>query len=139
MTVRENLEMGAYLRKDKDGIAQDVEAMFERFPVLRRKQEELSSEQQMLVIARALMSRPKLLLMDEPAQGLSPLLVDEVAKIITSINQTGITIMLVEHNLQLGLGLAHWVYVLESGKIAFKAKATDLSEVKYAKKIYLGG
>jgi branched-chain amino acid transport system ATP-binding protein len=118
--------------------------MFERFPVLEQKQKEISGklsggEQQILVIARALMSKPKLLLMDEPAQGLSPLIVEEVANIITGINQSGITIILVEHNLRLGLALAHWVYVLESGEIAFKAKATDLSEVEYAKKIYLGG
>ena len=144
MTVRENLEMGAYSRRNRREIISDIEAMFERFPVLEQKQKEISGklsggEQQILVIARALMSKPKLLLMDEPAQGLSPLIVEEVANIITGINQSGITIILVEHNLRLGLALAHWVYVLESGEIAFKARATDLSEVEYAKKIYLGG
>jgi len=144
MTVHENLEMGAYLRKGKQEINRDIEAMFERFPVLGRKQKEISAqlsggEQQMLVIARALMSKPQLLLMDEPAQGLSPLVVGEVANVITSINQSGTTIILVEHNLRLGLGIADWVYVLESGKIAFTTKAADLSEVEYAKRIYLGG
>jgi len=144
MTVKENLEMGAYLRKDKLEAAADREAIYHRFPVLKKKEKDISGklsggEQQMLVIARALMSRPSLLLMDEPAQGLSPLLVEEVANIITGINATGITIILIEHNLRLGLGLADWVYVLESGRIAVKAKASDLSEVEYAKKIYLSG
>jgi branched-chain amino acid transport system ATP-binding protein len=144
MTVRENLEMGAYSRRNKREIIRDIEHMFEHFPILEKKQQEISGrlsggEQQILAIARALMSKPKLLLMDEPAQGLSPLIVEGVAKIITRINQSGIAIILIEHNLRLGLALAHWVYVLESGKITFKAKATDLSEVEYAKKVYLGG
>lgn len=144
MTVRENLELGAYSRRNKREITRDLEGMFELFPVLEQKQNEISAnmsggEQQMLVIARALMSKPKLLLLDEPAQGLSPVVVDELANIITGINQRGITIILIEHNLRLGIGLADLVYVLESGKIAFEAKATELSEVEYAKKIYLGG
>jgi branched-chain amino acid transport system ATP-binding protein len=144
MTVQENLEMGAYSRRNKPEITRDIKAMFERFPVLGQKQKEIGGklsggEQQMLVIARALLSKPKLLLMDEPAQGLSPSMVNEVADIITGINRSGITIILVEHNLRLGLSLAHRVYVLDNGKITFEAKATDLSEVEYAKKIYLGG
>lgn len=144
MTVRENLEMGAYSRRDRNGIARDIQAMFERFPVLGlksgKKSAEMSGgEQQMLAIARALMSRPKLLLMDEPAQGLSPILVREVADIITSINRDGVTIILVEHNLRLGLSLAQQVYVLENGKIAFEAMGNDLNAVETAKKIYLGG
>ncbi len=144
MTVLENLEMGAYLRRSKKEITTDIEAMFARFPVLGQKQRERSDklsggEQQMLVVARALMAKPKLLLMDEPAQGLSPALVSEVADIVTGINQDGITIILVEHNLRLGLSLAHKVYVLDSGQIAFEAKSTDLSGVEYAKKIYLCG
>jgi branched-chain amino acid transport system ATP-binding protein len=144
MSVAENLELGAYSRKNKREIARDIQAMYERFPVLSQSQKKKSGElsggeQQMLTIARALMTKPKLLLMDEPAQGLSPVLVSEVADIVTGINREGVTILLVEHNLRLGLALAHRVYVLENGKIAFEAKATDLSGVEYAKKIYLGG
>lgn len=143
MTVQENLEMGAYLRKNKREISKDIQSMYERFPVLGRKRNEKSfkmsgGEQQTLVIAQALMAKPKLLLMDEPSQGLSPSVVSEVANTIKGINQSGITVVLVEHNLRLGLNLAHRVFVLENGKIAFEAKATDLSQVEYAKKIYLG-
>ncbi len=144
MTVLDNLRIGAYVRKDKRQIAKDMEAIFERFPVLRQKQREKSGnmsggEQQMLCTARALMSNPKLLLMDEPSQGLSPSIVSNVADIVTGINQSGITIILVEHNLRLGLSIAHNVFVLENGKIAFQTKSTDLSQVDYAKRIYLGG
>lgn len=144
MTVMENLEMGAYSRRDKKReITRDIEAICERFPVLKQKLKwpsgKLSGgEQQTLTFARALMSRPKLLLMDEPAQGLSPLLVNEIADIITDINQDGITILLIEHNLRLGLNLAHKVSVLENGIIAFEATSTNLSSIEYAKKIYLG-
>lgn len=144
MTVLDNLRIGAYVRKDKRQIAKDMEAIFERFPVLRQKQREKSGnmsggEQQMLCTARALMSNPKLLLMDEPSQGLSPSIVSNVADIVTGINQSGITIIIVEHNLRLGLSIAHNVFVLENGKIAFQTKSTDLSQVEYAKRIYLGG
>jgi branched-chain amino acid transport system ATP-binding protein len=144
MTVLENLEMGAYSRKNSREISKDIETTQERFPVLRQKLKQRSDrlsggEQQVLAIARALMAKPKVLLMDEPAQGLSPSVVDDVANIITELNQEGITIVLVEHNLRLGLSLAHNVHVLENGKIAFTAKSTDLSAVNYAKKIYLGG
>jgi len=144
MTVLENLELGAYSRRNKREIARDIEAMCERFPVLGQKRKEQSGnlsggEQQTLVIASALMTKAKLLLMDEPSQGLSPLLVNEVADTITGLNRDGLTIILVEHNLRLGLSIADTVYVLENGKIAFEAKSTDLSGVEYAKKIYLGG
>jgi len=144
MTVLENLEIGAYARKCKREAARDLPAVYERFPVLRRKRNEKSGElsggeQQMLVIAQALMKKAKLLLIDEPAQGLSPLLVNEVADTITGLNRDGASIILVEHNLRLGLSIADKVYVLENGKIAFEAKSTDLSGVEYAKKIYLGG
>ena len=144
MTVMENLEMGAYSRKDQQDVASDIEAIYGRFPVLGKKRKDISGtmsggEQQMLAIARALMTKPQLLLMDEPSQGLSPIVVNEVAGIITDINRDGVTIILVEHNLRLGLSLAHNVYVLENGKIAFQAKSTDMSGMEYATKIYLGG
>jgi branched-chain amino acid transport system ATP-binding protein len=144
MTVLENLELGAYSRKNKREIARDIEAMCERFPILGQKRKEQSGnlsggEQQTLVIALALMTKAKLLLMDEPSQGLSPLLVNEVADTITGLNRDGLSIVLVEHNLRLGLSIADKVYVLENGKIAFEANSTDLSGVEYAQKIYLGG
>ena len=144
MTVLENLELGAYSRKNKREIARDIEAMCERFPVLGQKRKEQSGnlsggEQQTLVIALALMTKAKLLLMDEPSQGLSPLLVNEVADTITGLNRDGLSIVLVEHNLRLGLSIADKIYVLENGKIAFEANSTDLSGVEYAQKIYLGG
>ncbi len=144
MTVLENLELGAYSRRDKREIARDIEAMYERFPILKAKRKEKSGnlsggQQQTLVIALALMTKAKLVLMDEPSQGLSPLLVNEVADAITGLNRDGLSIILVEHNLRLGLSIADKVYVLENGKIAFEAKSTDLSGVEYAKKIYLGG
>ena len=145
MTVQENLELAAYSRKDKKKIARDIEAMYERFPVLKGKRKEKSEnmsggEQQMLVIAMALMTKPKLILMDEPSQGLAPILVNDVADIIIELNkQDGLTIVVVEHNLRLGLSIADRIYVLENGKIAFKANSDDMSGVEYAKKIYLGG
>jgi branched-chain amino acid transport system ATP-binding protein len=144
MTVKENLLMGAYSRKDRKKVAKDIEAMYEKFPVLKKRWRDRSykmsgGEQQMLAIARALMIKPKLLMMDEPAQGLSPMLVNEVAEIVNGIRESGITILMVEHNLRLGLNLAEKVFVLASGEIAFEAKTTDLSQVDYAKKVYLGG
>jgi len=144
MTVLENLYMGAYLQKDKKEIGRRLDKMFTVFPVLKKKQNQISGnlsggEQQMLAIARALMTEPKLLLLDEPGQGLSPSLVSEVADMLAGLNRNGITLMVIEHNLRLGLSLAHKVYVLENGKIAFEAESTDLSGVEYAKKIYLGG
>lgn len=144
LTVQQNLELGAYSRANRHEIERHIEAMYKRFPVLERKKKQISGklsggEQQTLAIARALMAKPKLLLMDEPAQGLSPVVVNEIAKIINSLKGDGITIIVVEHNIKLGVSLADKVYVLESGKIAFTAEASDLSGVEYAKKIYLGG
>ena len=144
MTVLENLEIGAYASQHKREIARDLQAVYDRFPVLKRKRNEKSGElsggeQQMLVIGQALMKRAQLVLIDEPAQGLSPLLVNEVADTITGLKKDGATIILVEHNLRLGLSIADKIYVLENGKIAFEANSTDLSGVEYAKKIYLGG
>jgi branched-chain amino acid transport system ATP-binding protein len=144
MTVLENLEIGAYASQHKREIARDLQAVYDRFPVLKRKRNEKSGElsggeQQMLVIGQALMKRAQLVLIDEPAQGLSPLLVNEVADTITGLKKDGATIILVEHNLRLGLSIADKIYVLENGKIALEANSTDLSGVEYAKKIYLGG
>lgn len=144
MSVYDNLMIGAYARKDKRQAAKDMEAIFESFPVLKKKLKEKSGnlsggEQQILCTARALMTKPKLLLMDEPSQGLSPSVVSEVADVVTGINKNGITIIIVEHNLRLGLSIAHNVFVLENGKIAFQTQGTDLEQVDYAKKIYLGG
>jgi branched-chain amino acid transport system ATP-binding protein len=144
MTVLENLKLGAFSRGNKREMERDIETMYDRFPVLRKKMKEKSGslsggEQQTLVIAQALMTKATLLLMDEPSQGLSPLLVNDVAKTITGLNREGLTIILVEHNLRLGLSIADKIYVLENGRIAFDANSTDLSGVEYAKKIYLGG
>ena len=144
MTVLDNLKVGAYLRKDKNEVAGDLESVHRHFPILKGRHSQLAGslsggEQQMLAVARALMAAPKLLLMDEPSQGLSPSIVGMVADMVTKINENGITVIIVEHNLRLGLSLAHNVFVLENGKIAFKTKTTDLSQVDYAKKIYLGG
>lgn len=143
LTVKQNLWLGAYSRRDAQEINRDIEAMYERFPILREKQKQISGklsggQQQTLAIARALMARPKLLLMDEPAQGLSPTAISEIAHIITGLKRDGITIVVVEHNIKLGLSLADKIYVLENGNIAFTAEASDLSAVEYAKKIYLG-
>jgi branched-chain amino acid transport system ATP-binding protein len=144
MTVLENLELGAYSRSNQREIARDMEALYERFPILRHKRKQKSGalsggEQQTLVIALAIMTKARLLLMDEPSQGLSPLIVNEVADTITRLNRDGMTIILVEHSLRLGLSIADKIYVLENGRIAFEANSTDLSGVEYAQKIYLGG
>jgi branched-chain amino acid transport system ATP-binding protein len=144
MSVRDNLEMGAYSRKNMQEINQDIDNLFERLPALREKQNEASGklsggEQQMLCIARALMAKPKLLLMDEPSQGLAPLIVQELNNVITGIKKDGTTLIIVEHNLRLGLSLADEVYVLENGEICLRGKPTDLSTTEYCQKVYLGG
>ena len=122
MTVLENLELGAFLRRDKDGIARDLKMVFERFPILadRRKQAAgtlSGGEQQMLAIGRALMSRPKILFLDEPSMGLAPLLVQEIFNIIKDINSSGTTILLVEQNASMALQIADYAYVIETGSI----------------------
>jgi branched-chain amino acid transport system ATP-binding protein len=131
LTVMENLEMGAYARKDKDEVNKDYEEVFKRFPRLLERKTQLAGtlsggEQQMLAMSRALMSRPKILLLDEPSMGLAPLLVDEIFKIIESINKTGTTILLVEQNATRALNIAHYGYVLEVGHIILEGKASDL-------------
>ena len=144
MTVMENLYMGAFLRGDKDGINRDLEEVFRHFPVLKKRQRQHAGtlsggEQQMLAMGRGLMSNPKLLLLDEPSLGLSPILVMEIAKIIKDISQGGKTIVLVEQNARLALSLARKAYVLETGNIVLKGDAKDLRENEQVKKAYLGG
>jgi len=143
MTLFENLEMGAYVRKDKKGIKKDFEQVYAYFPILKGRKNQLAGslsggEQQMLAIGRALMSRPKLLLLDEPSLGLAPILVKEVADIIKKIHQEGTTILLVEQNAFLALNISNRAYVLETGKIALEGKAKDLLQDERVKKAYLG-
>lgn len=144
MTVFDNLKVGAFLRKDKDGIARDIENIYEHFPVLKRRRSQAAGrlsggEQQMLAIGRALMAKPKLLLMDEPSMGLSPLMVKEVGRIITDINKSGITIMLVEQNARMALKLADRAYVIELGHISSEGSARELANDDRVKRAYLGG
>lgn len=144
MTVSENLEMGAYLRRDKQGIEKDKEQMYRRFPILGERRNLLGGrlsggEQQMLAVARALMARPKLILMDEPSLGLSPILVEEVADIIREIHQEEVTLILVEQNAHLALELADTAYVFEVGTVALHGVAKELAKDERVKKTYLGG
>jgi branched-chain amino acid transport system ATP-binding protein len=145
LTVLENLEMGAYTRNDKDGIKDDLEKMFVLFPRLAERKKQLAGtmsggEQQMLAIARALMSKPTILLMDEPSMGLAPLLVQEIFKIIERINkEEGVTILLVEQNAHMALSVANRAYVLETGEIIKEGAGKDLLNDPDIKKAYLGG
>jgi len=144
MTVLENLEVGSYRRKDRRGIARDLEKIYEHFPVLKERRGQAAGslsggEQQMLATARALMTSPKLLLMDEPSLGLSPILVEEVGNIITDINRDGVSIILVEQNARMALRLADKAYVLEVGSIALEGDAKKLASDEHVKKAYLGG
>jgi branched-chain amino acid transport system ATP-binding protein len=144
MTVLDNLRMGAHRRNDKEGIAEDLDNIFAHFPVLKvrlgQRAGSLSGgEQQMLATARALMSRPELLLMDEPSMGLSPLLVGQVGKIIKDINRDGVSILLVEQNARMALNLADRAFILEVGKIVLKGDAKELANNDDVKKAYLGG
>jgi branched-chain amino acid transport system ATP-binding protein len=141
--VEENLELGAYLRTDTAAIEKDFGRMYMSFPILkeRRKQQAGSlsgGEQQMLAIARALMTSPSLLLLDEPSLGLSPLFVKEVAKIIKEINRQGVTIILIEQNARMALRLADRAYILEVGSIRVQGKASDLLKNDLVQKAYLG-
>lgn len=144
MTVEENLELGAFLRKDKNGIKADFEMVYGLFPRLleRRKQQSgtlSGGEQQMLAMGRALMARPRLLLLDEPSMGLAPLLVKTIFKIIEEINSTGTTIMLVEQNANMALSIAQRAYVIETGRVIISGSANDLRASDEIKMAYLGG
>ena len=131
MTVQENLEMGAFIVGDKAQIAEDVENVYRHFPRLKERYKQAGGtlsggEQQMLAIGRAMMSRPRILLMDEPSMGLSPLLVKEIFKIIEELNQSGMTILLVEQNAKMALGIANRAYVLETGKVVMSGDAKEM-------------
>ena len=143
LTVMENLDLGAYLRKDPDGIKADIERVFGLFPILRDRLKQAGGtlsggEQQMLAIGRALMARPKLLLLDEPSLGLAPILVDTIFEIIRQINKQGTTILLVEQNAQLALQFSHRGYVIETGEIALADTSAALLNNDQVKKAYLG-
>ncbi|MGE7838134.1 ABC transporter ATP-binding protein [Viridibacillus arvi] len=144
MTVEENLELGAYLRKDKDGIAKDLQRVFELFPRLleRRKQQSgtlSGGEQQMLAMGRAIMAKPKLLLLDEPSMGLAPLMVKTIFSIVKEINKEGTTILLVEQNAHMALSVADRAYVIETGRVVLSGTAKELKETEQVKAAYLGG
>lgn len=144
MTVKENLEMGAFLRKDKENLAQEVEEVFERFPVLKERINQDAAtlsggEQQMLAMGRALMSKPKLLLLDEPSMGLAPIFIREIFNIITEINKKGTTILLIEQNAKMALSIADRGYVLETGKIVSSGTGQELLASDEVQKAYLGG
>ena len=144
MTVMENLELGAYLRSDKKEIKEDLKSVFERFPRLAERRGQLSGtlsggEQQMLAMGRALMSRPRLLLLDEPSMGLAPLLVKEIFSIIKEINASGTTVLLVEQNANMALSIAHKAYVIETGRIILSGDAKELAASEEVRKAYLGG
>lgn len=144
LTVKENLEMGAFLRKDKEGVKKDMATVFERFPVLEERvaQDAVTlsgGEQQMLAMGRALVSQPKLLLLDEPSMGLAPLFIREIFSIIEDINQNGTTILLVEQNAKVALEISNRGYVLETGKIVTSGTGEKLLESDEVQKAYLGG
>lgn len=143
MSVLENLEMGAYIRNDKNAILEEIDQVFARFPRLFERKKQLAKtlsggEQQMLAMGRALMSRPKLLLLDEPSMGLAPMLVEQIFSIIQEINAGGTTIMLVEQNANMALSIAHRAYVLETGEVVLQGPAKELAANPEVRKAYLG-
>ena len=144
MTVIENLKMGAFARSDKNGIRDDLDGMLERFPILKEKANDRAGhlsggQQEIVAVARGLMARPKLLVMDEPCQGLSPIMVKEIASIINDIKSEGMTILLVEHNVSIALGVADKVYILQNGRMRFEGNPDDFSESEFVQKVYLAG
>ena len=143
-TVKENLELGAYLRKDKEGIKETLNHVFDLFPRLKERESQLAGtlsggEQQMLAMGRALMSKPKVLLLDEPSMGLSPLLVKEIFAIIKEINKAGTTVFVVEQNAKMALEIANRAYVMETGKIVLTGTGEELISSSEVQKAYLGG
>lgn len=143
LTVEENLELGAYLRRDADGIAKDREQAFGYFPVLKERRQQPAGtlsggEQQMLAISRALMSRPRLLLLDEPSLGLAPQVTQTIFRILREVNARGVSILLVEQNAHLALSLAHWSYVLETGELVMTGTGAELLKSDEIRKAYLG-
>ena len=143
LTVLDNIRLGAFTRKDKDGIAADVEKVYKLFPRLEERKTQIAGtlsggEQQMLAMGRALMSKPRIVVMDEPSMGLSPILVSEIFDIIENIREQGTTVLLVEQNAKKALSIADRAYVLETGKIVLSGKASDLINDESVKKAYLG-
>ena len=143
LTVRRNLELGAFTRADADGIAADVDRMFALFPILRERSTQLAGtmsggEQQMLAIARGLMARPKLLMLDEPSWGIAPKFVTKVLDVIQRVNETGVAILLVEQNLTKALAIADHGYVIQTGRVVMEGPARDLLHDDAVKKAYLG-
>ena len=144
LSVYENLMMGAFLRRDKQGIEEDLQKVYAQFPILeQRKNQDASTlsggEQQMLAMGRALMARPKLLLLDEPSMGLAPILVKEIFSIVQEINSTGTTVLLVEQNAKMALSIADYAYVLETGRISLQGTGQELADSPEIQKAYLGG
>lgn len=144
MTVEENLDLGAYLRKDKKKIKQDLEKIFTLFPRLLERRKQVAGtlsggEQQMLAIGRALMAKPKLLLLDEPSMGLAPLLVKQIFHIIEEINKSGTTILLVEQNANMALSIANRAYVIETGSVVLSGNAKEMLNSEQVRQAYLGG
>jgi branched-chain amino acid transport system ATP-binding protein len=143
MTIVENLQMGAYIRDDKDGIAADMEKMFTIFPRLRERKDQLAGtmsggEQQMLAMGRALMSRPKVLLLDEPSMGLSPIMVDKIFEVVKDVYAQGVTVLLVEQNASRALGIANRGYVMESGIVTMSGNAAEMLTDPRVRAAYLG-
>lgn len=144
MSVFENLQLGAFTRKDKDNVEREIEEMFERFPILKERRNQdahtlSGGEQQMLALSRALLSKPKILLLDEPSMGLAPLIVIQIFDIIKEINKQGVTVLLVEQNAKAALEISDYAYILESGQIKLHGEKEELLNSDKIREIYLGG